>query len=323
MFSFHSFSLALILAFIASSPSIYLHFPFFISTRFSWPCDVVTENSVAAYYPVVTPQAQPQPQLQVQGPLYPSTVALTAPPCADFNNNNHNGGAGAGGATGGLRYFNALAGYAPPPGFLPVKYQATPGPTMPAQLEICQYAHANGSASCYHRNRFMPYNHNRACASAAAIAALTGHPLMSQQHPGYQAPFAPVYQQQQQQPQPQQQQTTPTVSLSSNTSLTSAGVGDFTFQISQAPSVPPSSAGGSSNSATNTESTAGASAPSAPPSDAITLQITNLDYSLDEASLRNFLMNQLKPITPVMSLNFEGSCYAKVTVPDLYVSVRG
>lgn len=316
MFFFHFFSFA----FIAFPSYIYFHFPFAISTQFSWPCDVVTENPVAAYYPVVTPQ----PQLQVQGPLYPSTVALPAPPCADFNNNNHNGGAGAG-ATGGLRYFNALAGYAPPPGFLPVKYQATPGPTMPAQLEICQYAHANGSASCYHRNRFMPYNHNRACASAAAIAALTGHPLMSQQHPGYQAPFVPVYQQQQQQqqPQPQQQQTTPTVSVSSNASLTSAGGGDFTFQISQAPSVPPSSAGGSSNSATNTESTAGASAPSAQPSDAITLQITNLDYSLDEASLRNFLMNQLKPITPVMSLNFEGSCYAKVTVPDLYVSVRG
>lgn len=139
---------------------------------------------------------------------------------------------------------------------------------------------------------------------------------MSQHHPGYQTPFAPVYQQQQQQPQ-QQQQTTPTASVPSNGSVTSAG--DFTFQLSQAPSVQPSSNGG--NSTTNTETTVGAST-SAPPSDAITLQITNLDYSLDEASLRNFLMNQLKPITPVMSLTFEGSCYAKVTVPDLYVSVE-
>ncbi|KAH8338906.1 hypothetical protein KR059_006256, partial [Drosophila kikkawai] len=52
--------------------------------------------------------------------------------------------------------------------------------------------------------------------------------------------------------------------------------------------------------------------------DAVTLQITNLDYSLDESSLRSFLMNQLKPITPVVSLVFEGSSYAKVTVPDLY-----
>ncbi|XP_017085652.2 meiosis regulator and mRNA stability factor 1 [Drosophila eugracilis] len=52
--------------------------------------------------------------------------------------------------------------------------------------------------------------------------------------------------------------------------------------------------------------------------DTVTLQITNLDYSLDESSLRSFLMNQLKPITPVVSLVFEGNSYAKVTVPDLY-----
>ncbi|KAH8269879.1 hypothetical protein KR026_009584, partial [Drosophila bipectinata] len=52
--------------------------------------------------------------------------------------------------------------------------------------------------------------------------------------------------------------------------------------------------------------------------DTVTLQITNLDYSLDESSLRSFLLNQLKPITPVVSLVFEGSAYAKVTVPDLY-----
>ncbi|KAH8251987.1 hypothetical protein KR032_001793, partial [Drosophila birchii] len=52
--------------------------------------------------------------------------------------------------------------------------------------------------------------------------------------------------------------------------------------------------------------------------DAVTLQITNLDYSLDESSLRSFLMNQLNSITPVVSLVFEGSSYAKVTVPDLY-----
>ncbi|KAH8376689.1 hypothetical protein KR093_000896, partial [Drosophila rubida] len=72
--------------------------------------------------------------------------------------------------------------------------------------------------------------------------------------------------------------------------------------------------------ANNCSGTAGGSGTNAASdtSDAVTLQITNLDYSLDEASLRNFLMSQLKPITPVMSLNFEGSSYAKVTVPDLY-----
>ncbi|XP_037959686.1 meiosis regulator and mRNA stability factor 1 [Teleopsis dalmanni] len=50
----------------------------------------------------------------------------------------------------------------------------------------------------------------------------------------------------------------------------------------------------------------------------VTLQITNLDYTMEESILRNFLMTQLKPITPVVSLVFEGSSYAKVTVPDLY-----
>lgn len=55
-------------------------------------------------------------------------------------------------------------------------------------------------------------------------------------------------------------------------------------------------------------------------SQSITLQITNLDYTMEESSLRNFLMGQLKPITPVLSLVFEGNSYAKVTVPDMFVS---
>lgn len=57
------------------------------------------------------------------------------------------------------------------------------------------------------------------------------------------------------------------------------------------------------------------------PNDTVTLQITNLDFSMDEVSLKNFLLNQLKPITPVVSLTFEGTSYAKVTVPDLHVSI--
>lgn len=52
-------------------------------------------------------------------------------------------------------------------------------------------------------------------------------------------------------------------------------------------------------------------------SQSVTLQINNLDYSMDEARLRHFLLNQLKPITPVLSLVFEGNSYAKLTVPDM------
>lgn len=53
----------------------------------------------------------------------------------------------------------------------------------------------------------------------------------------------------------------------------------------------------------------------------VTLQISNLDNALDEASLKSFLLAQLKPITPIVNLIFEGSTYAKVTVPDLNVSI--
>lgn len=52
---------------------------------------------------------------------------------------------------------------------------------------------------------------------------------------------------------------------------------------------------------------------------AVTLQITNLDFTMSESTLKNFLHNQLKPITPIVSLTIEGNSYAKVTVPDLNV----
>lgn len=54
----------------------------------------------------------------------------------------------------------------------------------------------------------------------------------------------------------------------------------------------------------------------------VTLQISNLDNALEEANLKSFLLAQLKPITPIVSLVFEGSTYVKVTVPDLNVSIR-
>ncbi|KAH8263710.1 hypothetical protein KR044_012743, partial [Drosophila immigrans] len=227
---------------------------------------------------------------------------------------------------------------------------------MPSHLEVCQYAHANGSASCYNRNRYMPYNHNRACASAAAMATINGHPLMSQhqhqhQHPhhhhqqqplisgnyagGYQpSAFAPIYQQMAPLATPT---ALPAASASSATPSVSSAV-DFGYSNelinTMASSVLPlsCSTSSSSNTSSNANSSGasgetsayagtnanGISNGSGETSDAVTLQITNLDYSLDEASLRNFLMSQLKPITPVISLNFEGSSYAKVTVPDLY-----
>ncbi|XP_034100773.1 meiosis regulator and mRNA stability factor 1 [Drosophila albomicans] len=313
---------------------------------YSWPCDGGVDHAAAAAY-----------YAAAQGPIYSTAMPPQSALCADFNNNPGGGG-------GALRYFNGLPGYMPPPGILANKYS---GPAMPSHLEVCQYAHANGSASCYNRNRYMPYNHNRACASAAAMATINGHPLMQQQQQqqhhhhqqqqqqqqplissnypgvGYQPSlFAPIYQQMAPLTTPT---TLPAVSVSSATpSVSSAADFGYTNELinTMAPSVLPLSCSSSSSSSNNSSSNANNTAASgetyanangnananastngsanvaSDTSDAVTLQITNLDYSMDEASLRNFLMSQLKPITPVISLNFEGSSYAKVTVPDLY-----
>ncbi|XP_023161530.2 meiosis regulator and mRNA stability factor 1 [Drosophila hydei] len=298
---------------------------------YSWSGDAGAENPAAAYY-------------AAQSQLYPPAMPATAL-CADYNNNA---------GVGGLRYFNGLPGYTPPPGLLPHKY--TGGPPMPGQLEVCQYAHANGSASCYNRNRYMPYNHNRACAAAAAMAAVTGHPLMTmaQSHqqqqqqqqglglgPGpaayggsYPPAFAPIYQQTTPLATPTSSgpSMTPIVSVATSSAAGAAattadyGYGNGLINT-MAPSIVPVACSGASTMSTNSCASSSNGESSGPthafasvtdPSDAVTLQITNLDYSLDETSLRNFLMNQLKPITPVVSLNFEASSYAKVTVPDLY-----
>lgn len=53
--------------------------------------------------------------------------------------------------------------------------------------------------------------------------------------------------------------------------------------------------------------------------DGVYLQISNLDQWYDEANLRNYLMNQLKPITPILSLVIETPSIAKVKVPSMQV----
>jgi hypothetical protein len=55
--------------------------------------------------------------------------------------------------------------------------------------------------------------------------------------------------------------------------------------------------------------------------DSVVLQISNLDSTVEETTLRNFLISQLKPITPIISLNFENPSLAKVKVPSQQVSV--
>lgn len=53
--------------------------------------------------------------------------------------------------------------------------------------------------------------------------------------------------------------------------------------------------------------------------DGVYLQISNLDQWYDETNLRNYLMSQLKPITPILSLNIETPSIAKVKVPSVQV----
>lgn len=54
--------------------------------------------------------------------------------------------------------------------------------------------------------------------------------------------------------------------------------------------------------------------------DGVFLQISNLDQYYDENSLKNYLMNQLKPITPILMLSIETPSIAKVKVPSIQVS---
>lgn len=54
--------------------------------------------------------------------------------------------------------------------------------------------------------------------------------------------------------------------------------------------------------------------------DGVYLQISNLDQWFNETSLKHYLMNQLKPITPILSLTIETPSIAKVKVPSIQVS---
>lgn len=61
-------------------------------------------------------------------------------------------------------------------------------------------------------------------------------------------------------------------------------------------------------------------APTMDDDDGVYLQISNLDQWYDEVNLRNYLMNQLKPITPILSLVIETPSIAKVKLPSIQVN---
>ncbi|XP_050745995.1 meiosis regulator and mRNA stability factor 1 isoform X3 [Drosophila biarmipes] len=210
--------------------------------------------------------------------------------------------------------------------------------------DVCQYVHANGNTGSDNGLRYTPYNYNRPCTATANAFNVSGQSLFCnylqpQQHQGAASPFQtyqpyvlPVYQQTNYSV--LQQKTFLSAATIQNNALAKSSfpipgpkyaAGDFAFNMNAPlPVWPISSPKVTALSSRKIKSVKDADSEDhsfgnlSKASDAITLQITNLDYSLDESSLRSFLMNQLKPITPVVSLVFEGSSYAKVTVPDLY-----
>ncbi|XP_065358412.1 meiosis regulator and mRNA stability factor 1 [Calliphora vicina] len=218
--------------------------------------------------------------------------------------------------------------------------------------------HSNTSSYGYQRNRYMPYNrcntpnssqhqplHTTSAISTSVLSNGTAYnqfatPIYQTCPPGMGQTITSTT------PLPTASVQAPLHSHSMATTTASqclAGSSEFTYAHAVASSLAPnivttnvsttdnkSSSVSLATVVTSSSSSGGTVMTSTPysttqsyttvsdPNDTVTLQITNLDFSMDEASLRNFLLNQLKPITPVVSLTFEGSSYAKVTVPDLY-----
>ncbi|KFB35273.1 AGAP007823-PA-like protein [Anopheles sinensis] len=86
-------------------------------------------------------------------------------------------------------------------------------------------------------------------------------------------------------------------------------------------SVSPKMPAPASQSQGPTQSQPGTAAPSeSEQKEMVVLQISNLDASIDEHKMHQFLLCQLKPITPVISLTIESPSLAKVKVPSAQVS---
>nr|XP_049465072.1 meiosis regulator and mRNA stability factor 1 [Anopheles coluzzii] len=108
---------------------------------------------------------------------------------------------------------------------------------------------------------------------------------------------------------------------SSSTINTSGGLGTCSStsssSVSPVPQVPPPPQPPSSSSSSQPLSAAllSASVDASDQKEMVVLQISNLDSSIEEHKMHQFLMCQLKPITPVISLTIESPSLAKVKVP--------
>ncbi|XP_037731709.1 uncharacterized protein LOC119562567 [Drosophila subpulchrella] len=270
------------------------------------------------------------------------------------DHNNHSGA----GKIGGLRFYTFdIPNCSSQSEMFSGKYvgegQEPTSTSLPlsSNLDVGQYVHTNENTCTSSGIRYTPYNYNRACASAANTFNVSGQSLLCSymQPQRRQAaaapnqtcqPYVPLYQQTSYSA--LQQTTFLSAAAIQDNALakssfaipgTKCAVADITFingiinlntplmVLPMSSPITTALAPSKINGGKGGDIEEHSLAKLKEASDAVTLQITNLDYSLDESSLRSFLMNQLKPITPVVSLVFEGSSYAKVTVPDLYCSI--
>lgn len=58
--------------------------------------------------------------------------------------------------------------------------------------------------------------------------------------------------------------------------------------------------------------------PAPPVDNSVTLQISNIDTSIEDRALKNYLIGKLKPITPVLSFVYEGLSMVKIRLPSMH-----
>ncbi|XP_032570497.1 uncharacterized protein LOC6621036 isoform X4 [Drosophila sechellia] len=201
-----------------------------------------------------------------------------------------------------------------------------------SHLNLHQYVRTTANSTFNSRNRYIPYYNNRSYSASTTGFPIASTPLINHAHiqdqqgaASYQT-IVPYYQTASHCA--QQQTTLASVApIVESTTCSKAGITSHNIKMNMIPPNELLPCTRSTTTAVTIQRSSGEDdgdkeghtfAKITEMSDAVTLQITNLDYSLDESHIRSFLLNQLKPITPVVSLVFEGSSYAKVTVPDLY-----
>lgn len=73
----------------------------------------------------------------------------------------------------------------------------------------------------------------------------------------------------------------------------------------------------STSSSAASASTTSSSMGGPPPQDnSVTLQISNIDTSIEDRALKHYLLGKLKPLTPIMSFAYEGLSMVKIRVPS-------